>query len=61
MKLEAKDGYFTFYVSEDGSSWKRLGKCKRTFTDEISIGFAGATYSVAEASAKIEEIVINYE
>ena len=61
MKLEAKDGYFTFYVSEDGSSWKRLGKCKRSFTDEISIGFAGATYSVAEASAKIEEIVISYE
>ncbi|MBO4364522.1 MAG: hypothetical protein J5912_09100 [Clostridia bacterium] len=61
MKMELKDGVFTFSVSEDGQKWARLGKCRKTFDGDIIIAFSGATYSAADASATISEVSVVYE
>ena len=61
MRLELKNGLFTFSVSEDGEKWVKIGSGQKQFESDIVIAFSGATYSEADASATISEVTVVYE
>ena len=61
MRLELKNGLFTFSVSEDGEKWTKVGSGQKQFESDIVIAFSGATYSDADASATISEVTVVYE
>ena len=61
MKLELKKGVFTFYISPDGTEWKKLGSGRKTFKNDMILAFSGATFSEADAHAVISEVSVEYE
>ena len=61
MRLELKNGKFTFSVSPDGEKWTKIGSGQKQFENDIIIAFSGATYSEADAFARISEVTVVYE
>ena len=60
LKLEAADGKFTFSASKDGAEWTVLDTYNVLFTDDLQIGFTGATFTSASAHAVFDNIQITY-
>ena len=60
LKLDAADGKFTFSASKDGAEWTVLDTYNVLFTDELQIGFTGATFPSAGAHAVFDNIQITY-
>ncbi len=60
MKLTAADGKFTFSASKDGAEWTVLDTYDVLFTDDLQIGFTGATFTSATAHAVFDNIQITY-
>ncbi len=61
MRLELKKGRFTFSISQDGEKWTKVGTGQKQFKNDIIIAFSGATYSDADAFARISEVTVIYE
>jgi len=60
LKLDAADGKFTFSASKDGAEWTVLDTYNVLFTDDLQIGFTGATFTSAGAHAVFDNIQITY-
>lgn len=60
LKLDAADGKFTFSASKDGAEWTVLDTYDVLFTDDLQIGFTGATFTSASAHAVFDNIQITY-
>ncbi|MBO4364520.1 MAG: hypothetical protein J5912_09090 [Clostridia bacterium] len=60
LKLTAADGTFTFSASKDGKAWTDFETYNVLFTDDLQIGFTGATFTGATAHAVIDELSVVY-
>ena len=60
MKVARNGSQIGFYVSSDGLEWIELHQFECRFTDDLQIGFTGATFTSAEAHAVIDNVKIIY-